>query len=100
MLRASHAVETGTETGEDLKYLLGKATSLGGLRPKCSLIDEDGALALGKFASVTDERSVTRGEVLALRLASLAGIDVAAARIVLVGGEPVAVIRRFDRTAD
>lgn len=100
MLSASRAVEMGKESAEDLKYLLGKATSLGGLRPKCSVLDEDGALALGKFPSVKDERSVTRGEVLALRLAQLAGIEAASARIVMVHGEPVAVIRRFDRTAE
>lgn len=99
MLSASRAVEMSKESVEDLKYLLGKATSLGGLRPKCSILDEDGALALGKFPSVKDERSVTRGEVLALHLAQLAGIEVASARIVAVHGEPVAVIRRFDRTA-
>ena len=100
MLSASRAVEMSKESAADLKYLLGKATSLGGLRPKCSILDEDGALALGKFPSVKDERSVTRGEVLALRLAHLAGIDVAMARIVMVHGEPVAVIRRFDRTSE
>lgn len=100
MLSASRAVEMSKESVEDLKYLLGKATSLGGLRPKCSVVDEDGALALGKFPSVEDERSVTRGEVLALRLAQLAGIEVASTRIVMVHGEPVAVIRRFDRTAE
>lgn len=99
VLRASRAVEMGKESADDLKHLLGKATSLGGRRPKCSILDEDGALALGKFPSVNDERSVTRGEVLALRLAQLAGIEVASARIVMVHGEPVAVIRRFDRTA-
>jgi len=38
--------------------------------------------------------------VLALRLAKLAGIATADARIVMVQGEPVAVVRRFDRTAD
>lgn len=63
MLAASRAVEMSTETAEDLNYLIGKGTSLGGMRPKCSLLDEDGALALGKFPSVKDERCVTRGEV-------------------------------------
>jgi serine/threonine-protein kinase HipA len=100
MLQASHAVERSEETTEDLKYLLGKGTSLGGARPKCSVLDQDGALALGKFPSVTDQRAVVRGEVLALRLAARAGMDVASARIELVQGVPVAVIRRFDRTAD
>ncbi len=98
VMTASRAVELGTETAEDLKYLQGKGTSLGGMRPKCTVLDEDGTLALGKFPSVGDERSVTRGEVLALRLARLAGIDAAQARIVMVHEAPVAVIRRFDRT--
>ena len=98
LLAASRAVEMGQETAEDLKYLQGKGTSLGGMRPKCTLLDEGGALALGKFPSVQDERSVTRAEVLALRLAGLAGIEAAQARIVEVQGAPVAVVRRFDRT--
>ncbi|MEB0137865.1 MULTISPECIES: type II toxin-antitoxin system HipA family toxin [unclassified Undibacterium] len=99
MMAASQAVELSKETAEDLTYLQGKGTSLGGMRPKCSVLDEDGTLALGKFPSVNDTRSVTRGEVLALRLAKLAGIDTADARIVMVQGAPVAIIRRFDRTS-
>ncbi len=95
---ASRAVELSQETAADLEYLQGKGTSLGGMRPKCTILDEDGTLALGKFPSVKDERSVTRGEVLALRLARLAGIDAADARIFTVQGTPVAIVRRFDRT--
>lgn len=95
--QASRAVERGQETAEDLRYLQGKGTSLGGMRPKCTLVDEDGRLAIGKFPSVNDTRSVTRGEVLALKLAALAGVDAAPARIVLLGDVPIAVIRRFDR---
>ena len=94
---ASRAVERGEETAEDLRYLQGRGTSLGGMRPKCTLIDVDGRLSIGKFPSVGDARSVTRGEVLALKLAALAGIDAAPARIVLLGEVPVAVIGRFDR---
>jgi serine/threonine-protein kinase HipA len=97
---ASHRVEMSQETAEDLKYLRGKATSLGGLRPKCSILDTDGQLALGKFPSVKDDRSVVRGEVLALKLASLAGIETAHARVELIEGTPVAVVKRFDRTRD
>ncbi|MEY2617070.1 MAG: putative HipA-like domain [Pseudomonadota bacterium] len=100
ILRASRAVEMSQETAEDLAYLQGKGTSLGGMRPKCTLLDADGALSLGKFPSVSDERAVTRGEVLALRLARLAGIDSAHARIVMVQDQPVALIRRFDRTPE
>jgi serine/threonine-protein kinase HipA len=99
MLDASRAVETGHETVEDLRYLQGKATSLGGMRPKCTVIDNNGRLAIGKFPSVNDERSVTRGEVLALCLARNAGVDAAAARIVEQDGVPIAIIERFDRNA-
>jgi serine/threonine-protein kinase HipA len=99
LLAATRAVETNTETEADLAYLRGRGTSLGGLRPKCSVIDDDRWLAIGKFPSVTDERPVTKGEVLALRLARRAGIDAAEARLVDSDGAPVALIRRFDRTA-
>lgn len=98
LLSATRAVETNTETQADLAYLRGRGTSLGGLRPKCSIIDEAGRLSIGKFPSVTDERPVTKGEVLAMTLARKAGIDAAEARLVESDGAPVALIRRFDRT--
>jgi len=100
IFQASRAVERGQETAEDLRYLQGKGTSLGGMRPKCTVVDEGGWLAIGKFPSVDDTRSVTRGEVLALQLAAKAGIIAAAAQIVGLGEVPVAVIRRFDRDQD
>jgi serine/threonine-protein kinase HipA len=97
LLLASHAVETNTETAADLAYLRGRGTSLGGLRPKCSVVDEHGRLAIGKFPSVNDERAVTKGEVLAMTLARRAGIDAAPARLIDSAGTPVALIERFDR---
>lgn len=77
VLTAGRALELGTETTEDLRYLQGRGSSLGGMRPKCTVLDADGSLAIGKFPSVSDVRSVTRGEVLALKLAERAGIEVA-----------------------
>lgn len=97
LLSASKAVEENRETARDLEFLRGNGTSLGGLRPKCSIIDADGSLAIGKFPSVQDTRSVVHGEVLALHLARAAGIDAAKARVELSGKIPVAVISRFDR---
>jgi serine/threonine-protein kinase HipA len=96
-MAASHAVEMNKETEADLRYLRGRGTSVGGMRPKCTVVDEDGHLAIGKFPSVKDDRSVTRGEVLALHLAAAAGISVADSRIVMSEDTPVALIRRFDR---
>ncbi len=100
LLAASRAVEMSTETAQDLAYLRGRGTSLGGLRPKCTLRDDDGHLAIGKFPSVTDEWAVTKGEVLALHLAQRAGIRAAESRLVENEGMAVAVIRRFDRRDD
>jgi serine/threonine-protein kinase HipA len=100
LLAATHAVETETETAADLAYLRGRGTSLGGLRPKCTVIDEEGRLAVGKFPSIHDGRAVTKGEVLAMQLATKAGINAAAIRLVASDGVPVALVRRFDRTFD
>jgi serine/threonine-protein kinase HipA len=97
LMSASRAVENNTETAADLAYLRGRGTSLGGLRPKCTVIDNDGRLSIGKFPSINDQRAVTKGEVLALRLAKDAGINAAEARVVDSEGVPVALIRRFDR---
>ncbi|MFZ4535483.1 type II toxin-antitoxin system HipA family toxin [Propionivibrio sp.] len=97
MMAATRAVEMNKETEADLRYLRGRGTSLGGMRPKCTIVDEDGHLAIGKFPSVKDDRSVTRGEVLALHLANAAGISVAGSRVVMSDDIPVALIRRFDR---
>jgi serine/threonine-protein kinase HipA len=100
LIAATRAVEKHEETTQDLNYLRGRGTSLGGMRPKCSIRDDDGWLAIGKFPSVNDERAVTKGEVLALHLAKRAGIKAAEARVVDSDGTPVALIRRFDRAAN
>ena len=100
LISATRAVETNAETAADLAYLRGRGTSLGGLRPKCSVVDDEGRLSIGKFPSVQDDRAVTKGEVLALRLARVAGITTADAQLINNEAGPVAVIRRFDRTAD
>lgn len=100
VLHAARALEDGTESAQDLRYLLGQGTSLGGARPKSTVRDTDGRLAVGKFPSQADRRDVIRGEVLAMQLAAKAGIRVAPARVEVIGGTAVAVIRRFDRTDD
>lgn len=98
LLSATRAVELNNETAADLAYLRGRGTSLGGLRPKCSVVDDDGLLSIGKFPSIQDDRAVTKGEVLALQLAMAAGIKAAEGRLIHSDGVPVALIRRFDRS--
>jgi serine/threonine-protein kinase HipA len=97
LLNATHALETDSETAADLAYLRGGATSLGGLRPKCNVIDDNKILSIAKFPSVSDKRAVTKGEVLAMQLAKAAGIHVAKTRLVRSEGAYIALIQRFDR---
>jgi len=97
LMDAANAVQSNTETAEDLRLLLNEGSPLGGARPKSAVADNDGTLAIAKFPKPDDVRSIPHGEVLAMRLADQAGINVAAARIVDVAGRPVALITRFDR---
>lgn len=97
LLRATSAVDTDSETEADLAYLRRRGTSLGGQRPKCSILDDDGHLAIGKFPSKQDSRAVTKAEVLAMTLAKRAGITAADVRLIDSDGIPVVLVRRFDR---
>ena len=98
ILAATEAVERDGETNEQIRYLMNESTSIGGLRPKASIVSPHGALEIAKFPSVHDVREVTRGEALALRLAELSGITTCRYRLQSVLGRPVIVVRRFDRT--
>jgi serine/threonine-protein kinase HipA len=96
---SSRRVEQGSDSAADLEYLQGKATSLGGMRPKCTVLDEGEVLAIGKFPSINDERSVVRAEVLALRLVTHCSCVAARARTIVIDNVEIAVIERFDRAA-
>lgn len=97
LLKAANAVYDHTETADDLQLLLNEGSPLGGARPKATVIDQDGSLALAKFPKPDDARSIILGEILALTLARKAGLRVAVGRVVPVKEQSVALIRRFDR---
>lgn len=97
LLRATEAIHGESETAQDLCFLLGAGSPLGGARPKCAVTLNDGRLAIAKFPKPDDIRDVGAGEILALSLAAEAGIHVAEHRLVPVAGQHVAVITRFDR---
>lgn len=97
LLRAADAIQSDKETAEDLKYLLGAGSPLGGARPKSAVALPDGRLALAKFPKPDDRRDIAAGEILALTLAASAGIRVVEHQLVRVGRNSVAVITRFDR---
>lgn len=97
LINAADAVQSNTETADDLKLLLNEGSPLGGARPKSSVMDNDGTLAIAKFPKPDDDRSIPHGEVLAMTLARKAGLNVSSARLQDVAGRPVALITRFDR---
>ena len=97
LFRATDAIYNETETAQDLRFLLGAGSPLGGARPKSAVSLADERLAIAKFPKPDDTRDIAAGETLALTLAAQAGIQVAEHRLVPVGGHSVAVITRFDR---
>jgi serine/threonine-protein kinase HipA len=99
LLSAVERVAADADSDEDLRLLLAPGSSLGGARPKASVRDRDGQLAVAKFPHQEDEINTVRWEAVALTLAAKAGIPVPAWRVEDVGGKPVLLLRRFDRAA-
>ena len=97
LLRATDAIHNETETAQDLRFLLGAGSPLGGARPKAAVSLTHDRFAIAKFPKPDDTRDIAAGEILALTLAGQAGIRVAEHRLVSVGAQGVAVITRFDR---
>jgi len=99
LFSAAENVIADTDSDEDLRLLLAPGSSLGGARPKASIRDRDGHLALAKFPHRDDEIDTVRWESTALALAQRAGLTVPAWRLEMVADRAVLVLRRFDRTA-
>ena len=97
LLSAAENVVGDTDSDEDLRLLMAPGSSLGGTRPKASVRDRDGHLAIAKFPHKDDEIYTVLWEAVALRLAAKAGIPVSGWRIEHVLSKPVLLLRRFDR---
>lgn len=97
LLGASERIVRGSETDDDLHMIFAPGSSLGGARPKASVIDQHGRLAIAKFPRETDEYSLERWEAIVLDLATEAGIRTAIHDLHDVASRPVLLSRRFDR---
>ncbi len=95
---SAERVEQGIPLSPALDQALLHGTSVGGARPK-ALISDDGRQLIAKFSSTTDTYPVVKGEFLAMRLALLAGLNVAAVQLTKALGKDVLLIERFDRPA-
>ncbi|MCC5835068.1 MAG: type II toxin-antitoxin system HipA family toxin [Opitutales bacterium] len=81
-----------------LQMLIAPGTSLGGARPKCSVIDPEGQLWIAKFPSRADEYDVGAWEGLVHELAKAAGLQIAPSRTERFSRSGHTFLtRRFDR---
>lgn len=97
LLNAAMNVEADGGSDDDLKLVLAPGASLGGARPKASVLDADGALSIAKFPKRDERTPVNEWEALALTLARKSGITTATFRLETVGDRSALILRRFDR---
>lgn len=96
LLSAAEKVEQGVPLSPELDQALFHGTSLGGARPKAMIQDGDVKM-IAKFSSSTDTYNVVKAEYVAMRLASIAGLNVASVRLSHAAGKDVLLVERFDR---
>ena len=97
LLRITERILRDEESDEDLQLIFAPGSSLGGARPKASVIDHHGRLSIAKFPKETDKYSMETWEEVALRLAGQAGIATPEHELIDVAGQKVMLSRRFDR---
>lgn len=83
-----------------LVQLLHPGTSLGGARPKASVIDKDGSLTIAKFSSRKDDYDVALWEHFCHVMGRKAGLNVADTQTINEGKYHILLSKRFDRTKD
>ncbi|SJZ43029.1 serine/threonine-protein kinase HipA [Trichlorobacter thiogenes] len=98
LIEATERVEKGIPLTPELAQALQHGTSIGGARPK-ALIESNSRKFIAKFSTSTDLYSVVKAEYVAMRLAAMAGIDVAPVSLEHTAGKDVLLVDRFDRKA-
>jgi serine/threonine-protein kinase HipA len=100
LLSAAEHVMEEKDTEEELRMLFAPGSSLGGARPKASVREKDGHLAIAKFPRKDDEINTVVWEAVALSLAQKSGIPVPKFRVENIAGKSVLLLRRFDRDGE
>ena len=98
LVESAERVEKGIPLTPELDQALFHGSSIGGARPK-ALIEEDGTKYIAKFSASNDIYSVVKAEYIAMRLAKLAGLDVAPVKLTKAANKNVLLVERFDRVA-
>ena len=100
LLESAQRIERDEETDQDLELIFAPGSSLGGARPKASVMDPEGSLAIAKFPKDSDEYSLETWEHIALTLAERAGIRVPRHGLRPIGDKSVLISWRFDRQGE
>jgi serine/threonine-protein kinase HipA len=83
-----------------ISMLIAPGSSLGGARPKASVIDSGNNLWIAKFPSKNDEKDIAAWEMVVNELATQAGINVAEGKVQKFHSKFYTFLtKRFDRTA-
>ena len=98
LLTASEKVLDDDASYNDIRELLVPGSSLGGARPKASVIDKAGNLCIAKFPKKDDNNNNVLWEAVALILAEKAGLNVQRWELTTAPGKAVLLLKRFDRT--
>lgn len=96
LIESAERVEKGVPLTPELDMALFHGSSVGGARPK-ALIQDQGKKYVAKFSSSSDLYSVVKAEFIAMRLAQLAGLNVAPVKLTKAANKDVLLIERFDR---
>jgi serine/threonine-protein kinase HipA len=96
LLTSAEQVEKGFPLSAELDQALLHGTSIGGARPK-ALIEDKGIKYIAKFSSSSDLHSIIKAEFIAMKLAALAGLNVAPVQLTNAVNKTVLLIERFDR---
>ncbi len=97
LLSATEHFLDDEESAEDLRILLAPGSSLGGARPKASVRDHEGNLAIAKFPHKDDDFNIVLWEAVALVLAQKSGLHIPAWRLENILDKDLLLIQRFDR---
>ena len=100
LLQVTERILRDEETDEDLQMIFAPGSSLGGARPKVSVIDQHGQLAIAKFPKEGDDYRIELWEAVALQLAAKAGISTPKNELLSVAGKTVLLSHRFDRVGE
>lgn len=89
---------TPAEIDDSLRILIAPGGSLGGARPKASVVDPHGALWIAKFPSTRDEHDIGGWEMVIHTLGAACRLNFAEGDCKkLGGGHHTFLVRRFDR---